>query len=315
MPSIAVGDLPVSLDGAPENVLTYPSLISHAEKALLYQLARNYFTGEGTIVDAGIFLGASTNAFGIGLRDNPTALRRIPPGRKPITSYDLAIFVESMRRYIGRDAFRAAVGNWSPAPGESFEPILRALLAEHADLVEIRIGDLAETAHVDGPVEIAFFDCLKSEKLDRVAFNVFAPHYIPGRTIVVQQDYFYAGAPEHRLRQESLSDHFHYLGQIDTAAIFRLDTPIPGAMHELDPLSDLSLTQELRLFDQAVARTPFRLSKLAVRLSAAAHVRRRHGAAPALELKREIEREFSEELPRLLKGSPSTARAWRTLAS
>ena len=60
MPSIAVKDLPVSLDAPPENVLSHPGLVSPGERALLYRLAREYFTGEGTIVDAGSVLFALT---------------------------------------------------------------------------------------------------------------------------------------------------------------------------------------------------------------------------------------------------------------
>jgi hypothetical protein len=128
---VSVEGLPVPLEGAPRAVLDYPSLVSDPEKTLLYRLARDYYTGQGGIVDAGIFLGGSTNAFAIGLRENRNraARRRIRAGHKPITSYELAVFVEGMRRYIGRDAFRAKLGDWNPAHGESFEPLLRALLA------------------------------------------------------------------------------------------------------------------------------------------------------------------------------------------
>jgi hypothetical protein len=310
---IAVHDLPVPLDGAPPGVIAYPSLITDPEKALLYRLARDYFRGEGSIVDAGIFLGASTHAFATGLRANSAAMQRIPAGRKPITSYELGLFVESMRKYIGRDAFRAKLGDWNPANGESFEPILRQLLADHADLVDLRIGDLAKLASADGPVEIAFYDCLKSAQLDGIVFRTFGPHYIAGHTIVIQQDYFYAGAPEHRLRQELLSDHFRFLGQLDASAVFRFEKPIPPAMFEANPLPGLTLADELRLFDQAAARSPFPLSKTSVLLSAAAYVRRRHGMDAALAIKQNIERDFPAELQSLLKYSQASGRLWRTL--
>ena len=73
------------------------------------------------------------------------------------------------------------------------------------------------------------------------------------------------------------------------------------------------MADELRLFEQAAARTDWPKSKLVVRLSAADHVRVRHGVEPALELKKAIERDFPDLLPRLLQRAPSVARVWRRL--
>lgn len=296
----------------PPRVLEHPGLITERERGLLYWLARHHFTGEGSIVDAGIFLGASTRAFAVGLRENRAARDRLPPDRKPIASYDLGVFVDGLRRYLTREPFRKALGDWEPKNGDSFEPLLRRLLAEDEDLFELKIGNLIETASADRPIEIAFYDCLKSAPVDWATFTTFAPHYITGHTIVIQQDYFYPEGGEHRLRQESLSDCFHYLGQAATMAVFRLVRPIPTALFERDALQDLSLEDELRLFEQAEARTELPKYKLAVRMSAAGHVRARHGLERALELKKSIERDFPDLLPRLLQ-SPAGGRVWRKL--
>ena len=43
------------------------------ERKLLYQLARNIYTGEGAVVELGAFCGASTCCLAAGLRDNPTS--------------------------------------------------------------------------------------------------------------------------------------------------------------------------------------------------------------------------------------------------
>ena len=309
----ALETLPEWPHPVPAKVLEHPGLITDRERGLLYWLARHHFTGQGSIVDAGVFLGASTRAFAAGLRDNRRALDRLRPDRKPITSYDLGVFVEGLRRYLTREQFCQALGDWNPKAGESFEPVLRRLLAEDADLFELRIGNLLETASADGPIEIAFFDCLKSAPVDWATFTAFAPHYIPGHTIVIQQDYFYPEAPEHRLRQELLSDCFHYVGQISMMAVFRLVRSIPTSHFERDALQDLSLADELRLFEQAAGRTERPTSKLAVRLSAAGHVRGRHGLQPALELKRAIERDFPDRLPYVLRSYPSAGRVWRRL--
>ena len=43
------------------------------ERRLLYHLARNSYTGEGSVVELGAFCGASTCCLAAGLRDNPLA--------------------------------------------------------------------------------------------------------------------------------------------------------------------------------------------------------------------------------------------------
>src|SRR5690606_38881587 len=56
---------------APAAVVDHPGMTSRREKSMLYWLARNHYAGDGLIVDAGLFLGASTNAFAAGLKDGP----------------------------------------------------------------------------------------------------------------------------------------------------------------------------------------------------------------------------------------------------
>ncbi len=51
----------------PEHLKKHPSMMSPGEKQFLYGIARNYYTGHGRIIDAGVFLGASTLCLGQGL--------------------------------------------------------------------------------------------------------------------------------------------------------------------------------------------------------------------------------------------------------
>jgi len=66
MPGLAVPDY--DLDGVPSEVIGYPGMTTPREKAMLFWLAKNVFEGKGLIVAAGLFLGASTNAFAAGAR-------------------------------------------------------------------------------------------------------------------------------------------------------------------------------------------------------------------------------------------------------
>jgi hypothetical protein len=240
----------------PAEVLDYPGMTSRTEKAILYNLARHYYLGEGQIVDVGIFLGASTNAFAAGLRSNPEALSKVIPGAKPIRSFDIAIWVKAFDRHLKQDVVAKAVGpDMTLKEGDSFLPLLNRLLAQHLDLIDFRIGDIVQTARADGPVEIAFYDCLKNQSRDWAAFCAFTPSFIPGHTIVIQQDYFYWSAYDNKIRQEYLADYFEFIGAAGASAVFRVTRPIPDEFYREDPTVSLTLADKLRLLQQAAART------------------------------------------------------------
>lgn len=238
----------------PRSVANFPSMMTADEKKLLYWLAKEYFRGDGMIIDAGVLFGASTNAFAVGLRENRKAIDT----RRVIKSYDMAIWFESMDRLLERDDFAAAARGFSLKPGGSFAPLIENLLAPHQELIEFHFGDIVKTASVAFPVEIAFFDCLKTNASDLAAFRAFAPYYIPGRTIVIQQDYFYEGAVWNKIRQEYFAHHFEYLGSVATSAVFRLKRKLPKALMECDPIGRLSTFERRSYLEQAVNRAESR---------------------------------------------------------
>lgn len=261
----------ISLDGydereAPDSVLDYPSMTTKNEKSLLYWLAKHVFRGDGIIVDAGIFLGGSTNAFAQGIKDNTEALRKVGDV-KPIHSYDMAVWVRSMDRYLDRPHTRRALKDRRIVRGENFTPVLKQLLHSHLDLIDFRIGDIVQLARTTVPVEIAFYDCLKTKERDYAVFAAFAPFYIPGRSIIIQQDYFYEGAPDSKIRQEYLKPYFSYLGGIATSAVFRLEEQIPKAYFENDPIEHLTIEEKVQLLRQCSTRTAIARYRLMTELS------------------------------------------------
>lgn len=248
----------------PQQVLDYPSMITESEKRLLFWLAATYYLGNGLIVDAGIFLGGSTNAFATGINNNHSISRSTC---KPIQSYDIGIWVDSMNRYLEFDNVNQALGSLVLQAGDSFAPILKRLLSSHDAVVDIKIGNILQTAYADMPVEIAFYDCLKTNERDIAVFKAFAPHYIPGRTIVLQQDYFYESAGYNKIRQEYFADYFEYVGQVSTTAVFRNVVAIPIEQVLNDPVSALPLDQKIELLDRAVARASNNKTRILTQLS------------------------------------------------
>jgi hypothetical protein len=234
---------------APPEVVNHPGMTSQEEKTALYNLAKHYYRGKGSIVDVGIFLGASTNAFATGLRENTDTVG----AAKPVQSYDTAIWVKAFERHYRRPATAAAVGEIKP--GDSFLPALKRLLAPHLDLIEFHIGDIVQTAQPSPrPIEIAFYDCLKNKKRDRAVFSAFAPSYMPGHTLVIQQDYFFWGAYDNKIFQEYLSPYFEFVAAVRSSAVFRLIKALPDEVLLHDPTANLTLTEKVDLLHQAAQR-------------------------------------------------------------
>lgn len=242
----------------PKYATEFPSMTTLREKEVLYRLVKACFTGKGLIVDAGLFLGASTNAMGWGVKDSVNALNQVRKlGNKPIQAYDIALWNSAgFDKYLKDPLVKDAVGDYSFKNGDNYDFLLKRLLSHHFDLIDFHIGDIIKKAYVpDGQtVEIAFFDCLKNYERDWAAFKAFAPSYVPGSTIVIQQDYFFEDALENKIRQEFLCQYFECIGVVDTSAIFRLTRPIPSEYFVSDPLLSLSVDEAIALLEVASRR-------------------------------------------------------------
>lgn len=232
----------------PEDVGAHPGMISPEERRLLYGLARNFYKGKGAIVDAGVFLGASTTAFGRGLRDNPdidvSALTE-----KPIRSFERGIAGPNFARHARR------AGLPEVPVGDSFEALLRAQIEPMQDLVDLNIGDILEYTGDDiKGIEICFLDILKTPDVTRHAMRVFLPRLVPG-AIIIQQDYFFSDLPYIKVYNEALSEKLRYLGEVRSSAVFEAMEPI--SQSDLDDAfaAAESLDRSVPLHRRAEART------------------------------------------------------------
>ncbi|MEL7276929.1 MAG: hypothetical protein AAGK98_10690 [Pseudomonadota bacterium] len=253
----------------PDSVADHPGMTSIQERALLYGLARSYFTGQGVIIDAGVFLGASSAAFGEGVLENTN----IPSANEAVIhSYDIAIWLDGFKKYLKSDPASQAIQSHNLQSGSSFEEPLKQVLKKYARLQRFVIGDIVSLApNHRGPIEIAFYDCLKNYERDEAAFSAFTPHYIPGRTIVLQQDYFYELAAYNKIRQEYFMDHYKFIGAVKDTAVFLCTSPLPRIDKDDDPILRLTISEQLALIEVAADRTADRFRRIKVRLAGLQH--------------------------------------------
>lgn len=210
-------------------------LLGLEERKLLYHLARDVFSGAGEIVDLGAFCGASTSCLAAGLKDNPRA------AENRVQSYDSFLaseiyLVDFIRHQFGEQL----------ALGQSFETIFRRVVAEYADRIEVHAGELLEQSWpIDKPIELLFVDIAKTLALSGKVLTEFFPRMIPGKSLVVHQDFYHPTAFYLPVVMDFLAEHFTIIetGR-DSTVVFRLESEIPRAKLEHAGRYDFSFIQQ-----------------------------------------------------------------------
>lgn len=222
-----------------------PTMLVPDELRLLNHLAEEYYSGTGVIVDAGCFLGGSTVALTEGLLRNPRRQRL--GGAKLVHSFD-RFEVEEWTRGVFFPAETPA--------GESFRAQFEQNVAHYADLVEVHAGDVSSQEWRGGPIEILFIDLAKHWTVcDWVTWQFF-PHLIPGRSIVIQQDYLY----HHwvawlHVTMEFYADYFEYVCDTEVNSVAFLYTKeIPDSVLRRNTVESLTLDEKTALMDRAASR-------------------------------------------------------------
>lgn len=227
-------------DPIPAACANVPTMLVPDELRLLHHLAENVYRGVGAIVDAGPFLGGSTIALAAGLRLNPCA-------RGVIHSFD---------RFEVEDYMRGSFFPESTAAGTSFREQFQKNIAPFSDLIEVHAGDIEQQSWSAGPIEILFIDVAKHWRTcDWVTWQFF-PHLIPGRSLVIQQDYLY----HHwvgwlHVTMEFYADYFEYVCDTGVNSVVFLNTKkIPESVLRRHTVESLSIDERIALMDRAAAR-------------------------------------------------------------
>ncbi len=170
-------------------------MLNPEELQMLRWLTREYYSGSGAIIDAGCFLGGSTISLASGLAESGK------PGS--IHSYDLFIADD----YSALHFFSA--GQFGS--GESFLHVFEHETAPFASMVTIHAGDIMLQRAPMRETEVLFVDISKTVQINDHIIREFFPTLIPGRSIVIQQDYLHYVLPWLHITMEKFADHFELL--------------------------------------------------------------------------------------------------------
>ena len=179
-----------------------PTMLADEEKRYLFWLGQHEWSGVGTVVEIGPWLGGSTVCLAAGMRASGHAVR----GK-----------LHAVDNFLWRE-FMATRAPLPLVPGDSFEPFFLRNMVGYTDLVvsharalpdETIEGDAdagatrfsAEkpVAPFDGlpggeAVEVLFIDGAKSWRGMRHLLLTLSGRLLPGKTLLVCQDFKYWGA-------------------------------------------------------------------------------------------------------------------------
>lgn len=227
----------------PDAAASVPTMLSYRELQLLHWLARDYATGAGRIVDGGSFLGGSTAALASGL-----AARADGPWDATIVSYD-------MFRVEGYTLAGYATALPDPIIGASFRPAFDANIAPWARYVDVKEGDAGAIGWSGEPIEVLFLDMVKSWHMNDVVLAQFLPCLIPGRSVIVQQDYLWGYGHWIHLTMELLDGCVEQLDAMANGSVaYLLTAPVPADLIGARLAESLGADRQRQLMDRAVER-------------------------------------------------------------
>lgn len=217
-----------------------PTMLSKLERRLLYSLARDYASGDAAIVDAGCFLGGSSAALLAGMRDRPGGW-----AGPPLASYDLFRADASMiPKFL--DA--------STDIGESFRAHYDANVARFDVPHDVREGDITRIGWDGGPIDVLFLDVLKSPEINDAVLRDFFPSLVPGRSVIVHQDYGWGDLPWVPITVELMRDSLVLVDWMEWGShVFFVERELPREVLEHGVVG-LDVDTKLQLIEQAAGR-------------------------------------------------------------
>jgi hypothetical protein len=226
----------------PPDAVGIPTMLSKTERKLLYSLTRDYASGDAAIVDAGCFLGGSTAALLAGVRD-----RAEPWSGPPVASYDLFRVEEYTLEKFFADEPGVHVG-------DSFRPRFDAYLSAFDVPHVVHEGDITELGWDGGPIDVLFLDVLKSWEINDSVLRDFFPSLVPGRSVIVHQDYGWGEQLWIPITVELMRNSLVLVDWMEWGShVFFLEGELPAELIERG-LAGLDLDRRFELMDQAVAR-------------------------------------------------------------
>lgn len=181
------------------------------------------YTGEGEIIDLGCWFGSTTTPLLRGLLKN----KKFKKSKRKVYAYDLFIWEDWMAEFTKNTKFENKYKQ-----GDNFIEAFREATRLFGKHIEVRAGDITKTFWGKKPIEFLLIDAMKSWELANSIQQNFYSSLIPGKSIIVHQDYSHYYTYWIHLLQFRFREYFELVEDIEQSGstVFRLQKTIPNSL-------------------------------------------------------------------------------------
>ena len=198
-------------------------MTSKTEQEYFTRYGREIYTGAGEIVDLGCWLGSTTISLLEGLLKNPAFIN----SDRKVYAYDLFVWFDWMNESTsGTDLS----GKYKE--GDNFVAEFEKRAAKYSSRIEICAGDLIEIGWNGSAIEFLLIDAMKNWDLANGIVRNFYPALVPGKSLILHQDFAHHFAPWIHLLQWKFREYFEFVEEVprSQSVVFKLVRPIPGEL-------------------------------------------------------------------------------------
>jgi hypothetical protein len=158
-----------------EGLIDAPTMLAPEERRFYYWCAAHWAQDAGAVVDLGAYAGGSTARLAAGVAARGGTAR--------VHAFDRFSSDEKTKKKV---LYRQGI---PPFEGRDIMPIARRHLSSWKDRITFHQGEVQQLGWDGSPIEILAVDIGKrASVLDEIAAQ-FYPHLIPGRSLLIQQDF------------------------------------------------------------------------------------------------------------------------------
>lgn len=219
------------IDASPQLALT-----TARERAYCRWAAEEYYSGQGQLIEMGCWLGSLTRALAGGLVAN----QAIDAASRRVHVFDRFTWISEWESLV-KDTKLA--GRFQP--GEDCQEAFLERISDYRELVSVTKADLGTYRYTGPPIEILVLDVMKTAALTKNIAQQFFPHLIPGKALVINQDYCHYGHPWIHIAAYHLRDSLHPVGVVPrgSMAVFRSVKDVVVPEHLADEPTDYTMEE------------------------------------------------------------------------
>ncbi len=241
-----------------------PTMLQFEEQAYYVALTRDWATGAGAIVDLGSFAGGSAACLAEGVAQ--AGRDQVVHGYDKFEVGDFEVFRKRYRQYCNNPPASESTHEAPPLPGPfgtDLLPIAERFLEPWGTGIALYKGQIEEIGWHQGAIEILVMDASKTAATMDQMSALFFPQLIPGRSVVVQQDFLWWQQPWIAVQMAVLAEYFEPVAHVhrdSVSFLYKKELPadLIASLHVAE-MGDGEMIAHLRAMKQAVK--PLRIDR------------------------------------------------------